>query len=228
MSARSGIAVTAAHAAREFRRAEKLDARRAFDGVDAQFKSQEAANARADGARLLVPPARLVGDARLELAPAPGLEQAVSPARMVLLCTLDEPNVIAIDASEHRAEAASRAGVLSPALDAAKSAGADNSLEKMMAHQVAATHHAGMDLLGLVANAVTTLPPVERARLTNAAARMFDVSQSACLTLQRLKTGGTQTVTVQHVNVTHVAPGGQAVVAGRVEGGRGRRGGPKK
>jgi hypothetical protein len=64
------------------------------------------------------------------------------------------------------------------------------------------------------------LPPVERARLTNAAARMFEVYQSGCLTLQKLKTGGRQRVIVQHVSV---GPGGQAVVAGRVDrGSRGR------
>ena len=36
------------------------------------------------------------------------------------------------------------------------------------------------------------LPPVEVARLTNAATRQLDVCQAACLTLQKLKTRGTQ------------------------------------
>jgi hypothetical protein len=56
--------------------------------------------------------------------------------------------------------------------------------------------------------------------------RMFEVFQSGCLTLQKLKTGGTQCVLVQHQQV-NVGPGGQAVVAARVGGGsrtRGRRG----
>jgi hypothetical protein len=39
------------------------------------------------------------------------------------------------------------------------------------------------------------------------------------LTLQKLKTGGRQTVVVQHVQVND---GGQAVVAGRVGGGQDR------
>ncbi len=77
-----------------------------------------------------------------------------------------------------------------------------------------------MELLGRVTEDAVMgrrLPPVEHARLTNAAARLFDVSQAGCLTLQRMKTGGKQHVVVQHVNVEQ---GGQVVVAGRLEGGR--------
>ena len=65
--------------------------------------------------------------------------------------------------------------------------------------------------------------PREVARLTNAAARLIDAYQSGCLTLQKLKTKGTQRVVVQHQQV-HVGDGGQAVVAGRIEGGRGGEG----
>jgi hypothetical protein len=103
--------------------------------------------------------------------------------------------VISVDASEHRAHAATKAGVLSAALDAAASAGAETSLEKMLAHQVAAAHHAGMELLGRVAEdggLGPSLPPVERARLTNAAARLFEVAQGGCLTLQRMKTAASK------------------------------------
>ena len=59
--------------------------------------------------------------------------------------------------------------------------------------------------------------------IANAAARLIDAYQSGCLTLQRLKTKGTQRVVVQHQQV-HVGDGGQAVVAGRIEGGRGGEG----
>jgi hypothetical protein len=221
---RSGIAHRAALAARELRRAEKLEQRRlGHPEVDPPFG--EDAQARADGERLLAPPTQLTGDASLELVPAPASpDAACSPDRMRVLNTLEEPNLISVDASEHRAHAANQAGVLSAALDAAVSAGAETSLEKMLAHQVAAAHHAGMALLGRLAESVHAvsppLPPVEHARLTNAAARLFEVAQGGCLTLQRLKTGGTQTVVVQHVNIEQ---GGRAVVAGRVEGGRGRR-----
>jgi hypothetical protein len=58
------------------------------------------------------------------------------------------------------------------------------------------------------------MPPIEMARLSNAAARMMQVYQEAFLTLQRIRTGGKQTVVVQHVQVSQ---GGQAVIAGRLK-----------
>lgn len=226
---RSGISNVAGYAEHELLKAEKLEQRRAFDPVDAFHKPREAARAREDGGRLLKAPANLIGDASLEIVPALGGHEApVSPDRMHVLSTLEEPTVISVDASEHRAHAATHAGVLSAALDAAVSGGARNSLEKMIAHQVAAAHHAGMELLGRVAEDGAlghSLPPLERARLTNAAARLFEVAQAACLTLQRMKTGGKQHVVVQHVTVSE---GGQAVVAGHLEGGRRRRGRDQK
>ena len=83
-----------------------------------------------------------------------------------------------------------------------------------------------MDLLVRLEQTFVDLPPVERARLTNAAARMFEVYQSGCLTLQKLKTRGKQRVLVQHVNV---GAGGQALVAGPVwTGGRAGGGAPPK
>lgn len=50
---------------------------------------------------------------------------------------------------------------------------------------------------------------VEACRCINAAARLMSVFQDGLLTLQRLRIGGNQTVTVQHVTV---ASGGQAVI----------------
>jgi hypothetical protein len=61
------------------------------------------------------------------------------------------------------------------------------------------------------------MPPVEQVRLTNAGARMMQAYQELLLTLQKLRTGGKQTVVVQHVRVS----GGQAVIAGNVKAGTG-------
>jgi hypothetical protein len=110
--------------------------------------------------------------------------------------------------------------VLEPALDASTSAQASNSIEKMLCHQMAAAHFTAMRLLEKSNN--PQLPPVEVARLTNAAARQMDLYQAACLTLLKLKSKGAQRVVVQYQQVT-VNEGGQAVVAGRM--GRGSRGG---
>ena len=79
---------------------------------------------------------------------------------------------------------------------------------------------AGMDLLVSVEQSFPDLPLVQRARLANAAARMFEVYQSGCLALLKLKTRGRQRVLVQHRQV-NVGLGAQAVVAGSL--GRGDR-----
>lgn len=63
---------------------------------------------------------------------------------------------------------------------------------------------------------LSSLPPVEMARLSNASARMIQVYQEGLLTLQKLRTGGKQTVVVQHVQV---GEGGQAVIAGNMKAG---------
>lgn len=56
---------------------------------------------------------------------------------------------------------------------------------------------------------------VETARLVNAASRMMSTFQQALLVLHRLRHGGQQTVTVQHINVS----ADQAVVAGSLQAG---------
>ena len=117
------------------------------------------------------------------------------------------------------------------AVDAADSIGAANSLEKMLAHQMAVAHEASLRLLDRALSYEAggfhrrDGDSVEACRLTNAAARLMSVYQDGLLTLQRLRTGGAQTVTVQHVNV---ASGGQAVVGNVQTGGVKRRGGKPK
>lgn len=113
------------------------------------------------------------------------------------------------------------------AVDAAESIKAENSLEKMLAHQMAVAHEAGMRLmdraLGYEAGGRTMRQgdSVEACRLANSAARLMSVYQDGLLTLQRLRTGGKQLVTVQHVTV---GPGGQAVIGNVQTRGAKRRG----
>jgi hypothetical protein len=206
---RSGISTVADYAAHELRRAEKLEQREPFDALDAARKSVEAERARADAVRLLKPPHNLIGDASTEIVPAPESGVQVPAARKYFVDTLEHPSTISVDASEQRASLATRANVLSPALDAAVSARARNSIEKMLCHQLATVHMAGMELIVRVEQSFSELPPVERARLTNAAARMFEVFQNGCLTLLKLRTRGKQRVLVQHQQI-NVAPGGNS------------------
>ena len=144
--------------------------------------------------------------------------------------TVRDSNYITVDASRDRLELANEAGALETALDAAESIGAGNSLEKMLAHQLAAAHRSAMKMSAEMNRRVDYLANVrgeeqERAniqttRLASATARVMSTFQQGLLTLQRLRTGGQQVVTVQHVQVNE---GGQAVVAGSVEGGARKR-----
>jgi hypothetical protein len=222
---RSGISTIAGYAVHEFRQAEKLEKRDASDPLDAFRKAREAERARADGERLLKLHHPVVGDASTEIVPVPEPDAKVPAVRRSWVSTLAEPNTISVDASEHRTSVATRAGVLSPALDAAVSARAKNSIEKMLSHQMAAAHFTGMELIVKLEESPSLhqFPPVEIARLANAAARMFEVYQSACLTLLKLKAKGRQTVIVQHQHV-NVGNGGQAVVGQVGRGSRSRRG----
>ena len=116
----------------------------------------------------------------------------------------------------------SQLGIAALAEDAAESVQARNSVEKMLAHQVAATHAMSMDLLAraneLQAEALR-MPFIRRALnaesvwLISASARLMDTAQRGALTISRLRAVGAQIKFVQQVQVNE---GGQAVVAGQI------------
>jgi hypothetical protein len=136
---------------------------------------------------------------------------------------------IAEDASIRRTDLLMQSSfnALGMGIDAADSIGAANSLEKMLAHQMAVTHEASLRLMDRALSyeaggrAMREGDSVEACRLANSSARLMSVFQDGLLTLQRLRTGGNQTVTVQHVNV---ASGAQAVIGNVQTGGRKRLG----
>lgn len=119
------------------------------------------------------------------------------------------------EASMDRLELASKNGVLSMALDTAEAIGASNAAEQMIAHQMAVAHRTSLDL---IAQAGNVRDPIERCRLINTASKLMDICQKGLTTIHRLRTGGQQTVTVQHVQVSD---GGQAVINGSFDA-RGR------
>ena len=138
------------------------------------------------------------------------------------------PDWLAHDASRERMHLAQGAGALTLALDTAETIQASNSAEKMLAHELAAAHSLAMQMvaaagedLAAYQNSGHQYPhrSVEACRMANTAGRLMDVYQRGLLTLDRMRNGGRQVVTVQHVNVS---AGGQAVVAGNV--GAGNRG----
>jgi hypothetical protein len=141
-----------------------------------------------------------------------------------LVDTLKTPGVVAAAASLERLRLLMDADCAELACDTAETIQPQNSLERMLAHQLAATHAAGMRFL---AKATMRLGPApvsphtdfsETCRLANTAARLLATFQEGLQTLAKLRTGGKQVVVVQHVQVTD---GGQAVVAGEM-----RTGGP--
>ena len=102
---------------------------------------------------------------------------------------------------------------LALALDASNTAQAGNSVEKMLAHQLALAHKIAFEQ---AAKATREKNPAIEAKRLETVAKMMGVAQRAALTLQRLRASGPQKVVVQHV---HVEAGGQAVV-GNVMGRR--------
>jgi hypothetical protein len=61
-------------------------------------------------------------------------------------------------------------------------------------------------------------------RTGGAIARLMLAMQKGALTLQRLRQSSRETVRVEHVRVTQVGPGGQAMVAGHIGGSGANRG----
>lgn len=134
-----------------------------------------------------------------------------------LVDTLENPSSVGVGASTERLNLLADAGVLDLGVDAAQTIEAKNSIEKMAAHQISASHALAMKLASRAMD--DTLPPVEQARFANASARMMTAFSEALLALQKLRTGGNQTIKVQHQHV-HVNEGGQAIVAaGDISGG---------
>ena len=216
-----------AKAIQTFQKAARQENQRPVAFGDEILNRGKAERARAEAEDLLEPTGHLVKGASEAVLWDPDPDEKIAAtdnaelAHNRLVDTLEHPNSISVRASEQRMEAAAEAGILEAAADAAVSAQAGNSLEKMLCHQMAAAHHMAMKLLTRAAD--TRLPPVETARLMNAGARLMQVFQEGMLTLKKSRTGGQQKIVVQHVQVS---AGGQAVIAGQVKAGtRGTRGG---
>jgi hypothetical protein len=143
------------------------------------------------------------------------------------------PSLTAADVPGVRIELANHAGVAEIAVETAHSIGARNSVERMLAHQMALAHKSafllGRQLEAALPKASTDDNANLRAtRLATAMSRLMGSYQQGTAALQRLRSGGQQTVVVQHVQVSE---GGQAIVAGEIKaGGRRKRadGGPRQ
>ena len=136
-----------------------------------------------------------------EVVPTEEDEEERGEGGLAIRNTLATPHTAAILASLERTDLLSQScdiDVLALGIDAAASAGCNNSLEKMLAHQMALAHKTSFQLAD---QAMSERDSVGAAQLIEASALMMTAYQQGLFTLARLRTGGKQTVTVQHVNV---------------------------
>ena len=111
---------------------------------------------------------------------------------------LKEPDLLNLGASEQRAQLLERNGVLELGVEAAHDAQAQGAIQKMVTHQLAAGHKRAMELLEESARSKDPDIAIKKAR---ASARLMDAFSRSALTLQRLQSGGGQTIQVQYMQV---------------------------
>jgi len=145
-------------------------------------------------------------DAQAILTPAKPLQtglggEIVPPASMGLQglgSIISEPDLLNLGASSQRMDLLERAGVLELALETSHQSGAKGPVQKMITHQLAAAHKR---VLELMAESSSAKDPDLACKKAKTAAKLMDSFNRAALTLQRLQTGASQVVTVQHVQV---------------------------
>lgn len=167
-----------------------------------------------DAARFADKADALVAEA---MAESPAIERETVPKRRgKLRNTLASPTVAALDASAARLSLLDHPGVdcVAMAVDAADTACAATSLEKMLAHQLGVAHKVCLDLVG---RGTFMTDPIEKGRTLGLAVRFMSAFQTGLLTLQKVQGGVDQRIQVQHITVN-----GQAVV-GDIAGGGGQR-----
>jgi hypothetical protein len=125
--------------------------------------------------------------------------------------TLLDPDTISIDASGARLQLLADCDAVALGIDTAHSIIAKNALERMLAHQLAASHRQALRLMARIDRVDDNL---EKLRLSNACARLMQLFQDGIRLLNKIRTGGRQLVVVQHLQVWD---GGQAVIAGKVQ-----------
>jgi hypothetical protein len=116
-------------------KAKRAEARRADSPDEAARNREEEEIALRDAENALKAPDNLIAAAGEAIRPEFRLDFLVDRLK-------DEPDMIGVIASEHRVELAACVGprVAESAIDAAQTAQAANSLEKMICHQMAAGH----------------------------------------------------------------------------------------
>jgi len=170
----------------------------AINPVRAQFDIGVAESMVAESTALLCPAEPLQTGAGGEIVPPyslglSGLELA-----------LKEPDLLDAEVTIKRTDLADKAGVFEMAIEASESVKAKNSIQRMQAHQLALAHKYAMELM---ADASKQKNPIYKVKLMNCSARLMETYSKGAIALQRLQSGASQVVQVQHVQVN-----GQAVI----------------
>jgi len=153
-----------------------------------------------------------------------------------LVNTVADPNYVTARASQERLELAEGANVLEAALDAVATIDPQDNFQKMLGHQMTVLHRSIMRMArhfdaqvdrleGKIEGEAAQRLNVETCRTAGALARMASAYQDGHLALHRIRSGASQVVVVQHVQVRD---GGQAVVAGKIGGAQPKRRGRRK
>jgi hypothetical protein len=170
-----------------------------YDPVRRNFDTGLADEMERDAQALLIPEQPLQAGLGGEIIPP--AERGLSGLESVL----KEPDLLNLGASEQRAQLLEQTGVLELGIETAQDARADGSVQKMITHQMAALHSRAMTML---AESETAKIPEISIMKARAAARMVDAFSRCALTLQRLQTGGGQTIQVQYMQVNAMVGAG--------------------
>ncbi len=182
--------------------------RKAFE-LEADGSKADGPRNKAEWTRIVAAEVRKQGMAKSkEVTPANG-ETVPPQADKFFYDTLTIPDLAAVEASFDRSRLLTEQGadVAAMALDVANTIQAGNSSEKMLAHQLAAMHKVAMEMIGSVVPHSRDAA-IQNRRL-NAAVRCMTAYQQGLLTLRKLRLGGHQRISVQHIQVSE---GGQAIV----------------
>src|SRR5262245_4943855 len=187
---------------------EYVEKMRAAFALESKGINAEETRNQAEWARSLASEITKYWEARYkEVTQANG--EAVPPAAEKFLHdTLTVPDLASVEASYQRTQLLLKQGpgVAAMGLDASTSIQSTNSLEKMLAHQLATVHQVIMDHMAFIPSRYDVAGQAKR---LNAAAKCMSVYQQGLLTMRKLRHGGHQRISVKYVNVTD---GAQAVI----------------
>lgn len=169
-----------------------------YDSIRYKMTCAEAEDMALDASKMLTPAETLQKGSGGEIVPPYALGMSG------LELALKEPDLLDAEVTIKRTDLADKAGVFELAIEASESVKAKNSIQRMQAHQLALAHKYAMELM---ADASKQKNPIFKVKLMNCSARLMETYSKGALALQRLQSGASQVVQVQHVQVN-----GQAVI----------------